>query len=953
MSKPRILWVGEASFLNTGYSVYGKEVLSRLHATGKYDIAELACYGEPDSVQRYDIPWTYYSNAPCPDSRDKDFSQEEHSLYQQHQTFQFGEWRFDEVCLDFKPDIVIDIRDWWMFEHEQRSAFRDMFKWMIMPTIDSAPQQEQYLDTFLDADKVFTYTEYGRDVLLDETNNRVNFAGIAPPGVSFNVFKPVKNKSEHKASVGFTDDIKIVGTVMRNQGRKLYPELFKAFSMFCQQNRELAHQTYLYCHVSYPDNGWDIPKYLRMAREYGIAHKVLFTYCCENCRFSFPSFFQDARCICPQCRSISAKLPDTRNGVSNNKLCDIYNYMDLYVTYSVCMPPEEKVLVNNQWLDIKDVKIGDVAYTHNNRWMPVTNVMSRDVDEEIFEIGICSDFAKIKLTKEHPIYAYTHDNVGRIAEQSVRETLGHRLRNKQDINNPEFVPTENLKIGDMIAYPIDDTINDKHHIDLYGHAKSTVLVGDKLKHRNTNKTHNRTIYIDNAFCRYLGLFLADGSYDNNLRYIKITCGINEVDNISLCNMIHESSFGNTSTIRKYSGREAVDVRYHSISHANFFSRFGKLTQKKLPDFVMYLPVEKQLNILQGWMMGDGHYLEEENTTISVTTSLQAAEQIKNLLRRCRINFNVRKVNKGGNRQPQYRFEIAGNGKAGKFEMNVRKSTSNLYHDNYHLLKIKNIDTINYSGKVYNFEVKEDNSYTTKIGSVHNCEGFGMPQAEAAACGVPIISVNYSAMESILTNLNGIPVKPITMFHDTGTDAERAYPDNQDFVNKLVQFFKKPSTVRQKLGRDSMLLCRKHYSFDKTAKVWETEIDKMEIGQGEQWQSKVDRTFTPNPNPPPNLTNDQFVRWATLNILGRPDKINSYLAVRALRDLNYGRAVGGTNHWYENENCYLSYNARYSPFGIAEAIQQFRNIRERANYFENRRLGKIVEEVPYFIKRAKR
>ena len=41
MYKPRILWVGEASYLNTGYSVYARNTLSRLQQTGKYILARL------------------------------------------------------------------------------------------------------------------------------------------------------------------------------------------------------------------------------------------------------------------------------------------------------------------------------------------------------------------------------------------------------------------------------------------------------------------------------------------------------------------------------------------------------------------------------------------------------------------------------------------------------------------------------------------------------------------------------------------------------------------------------------------------------------------------------------------------------------------------------------------------------------------------------------------------
>ena len=38
-----------------------------------------------------------------------------------------------------------------------------------------------------------------------------------------------------------------------------------------------------------------------------------------------------------------------------------------------------------------------------------------------------------------------------------------------------------------------------------------------------------------------------------------------------------------------------------------------------------------------------------------------------------------------------------------------------------------------------------------------CEGFGMPQIEAASCGVPVAATNYSAMEDVIRHTQGYPV----------------------------------------------------------------------------------------------------------------------------------------------------------------------------------------------------
>ena len=46
MRKKRILFCGEATYLNTGYATYGREVMKRLYQSGKYELAEFASYGE-------------------------------------------------------------------------------------------------------------------------------------------------------------------------------------------------------------------------------------------------------------------------------------------------------------------------------------------------------------------------------------------------------------------------------------------------------------------------------------------------------------------------------------------------------------------------------------------------------------------------------------------------------------------------------------------------------------------------------------------------------------------------------------------------------------------------------------------------------------------------------------------------------------------------------------------
>ena len=321
--------VSEASFLSSGFGTYTREILKRLHSTEKYEIAEFACYGKVNDPKDRDIHWRYYANAVNPDDpRSKEYNSSMEN--------QFGRWRFERVLLDFKPDVVIDVRDYWMNSYQQFSPLRPYFHWILMPTVDSAPQQEEWIDTFLHADAIFTYSDFGRDTVSDQSNGKVKYIDTASPGVDLECFRPIQQREEVKKLLGVEDKF-IIGSVMRNQKRKLVPELFAAFKQLLNETHasdpELARKLYLHIHTSFPDAGWDIPQLLK---EYEVGNRVLFTYACKNCGFYRPMLFQHPIAHCPKCGNKSLQMPNVSNGLPSKDLNVVMNTFDLYVQYAIC-----------------------------------------------------------------------------------------------------------------------------------------------------------------------------------------------------------------------------------------------------------------------------------------------------------------------------------------------------------------------------------------------------------------------------------------------------------------------------------------------------------------------------------------------------------------------------------------------------------------------------------------
>jgi len=549
MRKKRILFCSEATFLNTGYATYTREILNYLHSTGKYELAEMAAYGERNDKRAANIPWKFYGVVPSDNA-----PEEEKAQYANNPTAQFGELMFESVCLDFFPDIVCDIRDFWMLDFAERSPFRPFYKWCIMPTVDAQPQARQWIATYKSADACLTYSEWAGEVLKEQSGGTINYLGISPPS-AHPAYRPMDKKAL-RSSFGIDPDMKIVGTVMRNQRRKLYPDLFEAFRMFLNSVED-SSKYMLYCHTSYPDLGWDIPELLH---QHDLSSKVLFTYICPQTNKPFVSLFKGAVAQSPYTGKYGATLSNVKHGVDYEDLSKIINLFDIYAQYA------------------------------------------------------------------------------------------------------------------------------------------------------------------------------------------------------------------------------------------------------------------------------------------------------------------------------------------------------------------------------------------------NCEGFGLPQVEAAACGVPVMSTDYSAMESVVRNLKGIPIKPKALYKELETGCFRAVPDNELAAQKLLEFFNKPESIRNKMGFDTRQAFLEHYQWDKSGKAWENYFDSVEIVPDHLGWKSPPRIFNPKPKPtdlPENVSHQILARWLITDVLCEPDKINSYMEARLTRDLMYKCTTSSTGGMYFNESS-AAFDGKQSrtPFDFTMAYNHMAGLCNRRNFWEQQRMQAV-------------
>lgn len=915
--KRRILFLGEANFLATGFSTYWHEVIKRLHATDEFEIAELGSYAHDDDPRCQQVPWKFYPVAPARSN------QQAMQQYSANPTSQFGEWRFDDVCLDFKPDIVCGIRDWWMDEFVLRSPFRKKFKFIWMPTVDGEPQRELWLDSYSQCDRVLTYSEYGMNLLKKTGRRGTDLVTVASPGADLETFKPPENKRDHKARLGIDPESLIVGTVMRNQKRKLYYDLIEAFSTWIKQSKtkghtELARKTFLYLHTSYPDVGYDIGKAIR---DFKIGNKVIMTYLCSNCQTAFPSFFSGEMTICRKCGKLAAHPPNANHSCPRNVLADIMKSFDLYVQYSICLHPNTPIMAAEGWKDIGNIVVGDEVVGRDGKLHRVYKTM-RSKPDRCFNVSVKGRPWSVTATDNHPwlIADQTGLSKGLAANMAAKTLPIERIVNRERYHsnrgtecpklNYIYKRTDELVAGDLLASRI---------------PTEEILPDYDLPFMNEDMAY------------YLGLFAADGNANLTNGNNRITLHDTDHDNITRITYI-ATEMGRRVCVRDCNshGRHAKDVDINGLDFTNQLRKllYNEDKTKQLPYGCHLWPQKLQKALIQGLISGDGHQ-KKEWLNVYCTTSVHIAKIFGSILERLKWYYSCSIQYRDG-KLPMYRFEIRTDGQ--------RKSHETLYRDGYVLTKVASSNQIDFDGDVITIDVEDDHNYNTMCGMSHNCEGWGMPLTEAQACGIPTMAVRYSAMEDHLDSPTSIPIEVGRFFWEATIETEqrRALPDNNDFISKLDRFLKQSESVRNEKIRQTRAYIEelvdtygqdvpmRRRGWERTAAIWGQVIRETEIeDQNDTWLFPTAIINHPNLLAPSNdMNNSEFLNWVIGKVWKRPDMLQTHFANEWLKALNSGSRTIGEQR---------------VPFNRKILVEHFMGMVQQGNAAEEKRLAAMNRE----------
>ena len=422
-----------------------------------------------------------------------------------------------------------------------------------------------------------------------------------------------------------------------------------------------------------------------------------------------------------------------------------------------CILPNTLIYTFDGIKQIRDVKEGDLVLTHKGRWKKVLKVLRRHFVGRLIKITPYH-LPPVSFTPEHPIYAIkmskcsSHFGVSKGKERVCRiescryrgEDFCQRLFEKYE---PRWYFADELEKGDyvLLSFPTDvkdvKTIKISDFLDNIIFEEGYVYPIGRNQYGaifKTGKGVPNEIPINAEFLRLVGYYLAEGFAIEN--GIEFAFGSNEEEYIKDACEIIKRIFGLIPVVKDGTTNAKRIIVYSAILKRFFSLLFGsRAAKKRIPEFMMKLPREKQFALLQGLLRGDRcFYNRKQQKIIYSSISVNLAYQIFLLLAREGILATFKQIrDKGeyniqgrrGTHEKSYGIEIF-NDFAEVFGSERRKQKKfepkcGLIdrERGYVILPIRKIEYKSYDGYVYNLEVEDDNSYNTLSMSIHNCFEF--------------------------------------------------------------------------------------------------------------------------------------------------------------------------------------------------------------------------------------
>ena len=365
------------------------------------------------------------------------------------------------------------------------------------------------------------------------------------------------------------------------------------------------------------------------------------------------------------------------------RLGDVNNYndwelkhIDLMIGGSPCFEAGNKVFTRKGYINIEDIKVGDLVLTHTGKYRKVVKVgnsISKTVELH------CQGMLGTRVTLNHP-YLCKKDGI------------------------IEWTPVKKLEKNNSLL--------------------ATPLLFEEENEYNLSKED----------CWILGRYLADGhcrktkrpKRKNSYQYqLVLSIGNDKVENVKEhIKTRHYSCFPHSKSTHRivFSSMELVDFVLDQGFGTNAL-------EKKIPNFVYHLPNELAMEFIEGYMSGDGCYIEKTDYFSATTVSRDLAMGLCLLVAKClKTNPKIYHDNRPKQVYIEDRLVNQHDTYIVRYGNRIKTGSKCSIDNNYLWNPVKGIDNLKENVIVYNIEVEEDHSYILNNFVVHNCQDLSIAKA---------------------------------------------------------------------------------------------------------------------------------------------------------------------------------------------------------------------------------
>ena len=440
------------------------------------------------------------------------------------------------------------------------------------------------------------------------------------------------------------------------------------------------------------------------------------------------------------------------------------DYADLWTYSSPCFTADSLVLTeHNGYKQIADIQIGESVLTHDGTFKTVENVINNGKKKTIKIYGMGID--EIHTTPNHLFYIREKSHIWNCKTRSYTRVF----------SNPVWKQADSLKRNDYLGVPV----NDKSEIPTWDGIIFEWSDGRKDRYKN-----QLSKYMDNKnFWWLIGRYIADGWFRHN-GGIVIGCGKKKFNEMKeKCDSL-ELNY-NTS-------EERTVIRFHyALKELELFVQpFGKYAHgKKIPSFVMNLPIDLLESFLEGYMAGDGCFTNGRFKASSVSRELiyGLAQCIAKVYKQ---PYSIYKTERPKTTVIEGRIV----NQKDSYELCFKKTKclqdKAFYENGFLWFPVNKIEESNVEN-VYDLTVEENHSFTVQGVIVHNCQDFstaGKQKGIYNADGSLTRSGLLLHVERLLTDsvLYGTQPKYLLMENVKGLVSKKFKPDFLNWLDKLKQ-----------------------------------------------------------------------------------------------------------------------------------------------------------------------